>query len=89
MMKKYFQISFYVSLLTALLTAGVLLYIGLKHNAQEEFYSAESGQIEFYYITLVFLSWAIPVFIGCIITRYLVFCLYRWAVRVSNWIAAK
>ncbi|WP_053982291.1 hypothetical protein [Marinagarivorans algicola] len=83
-MKKYFRINLYISSVLALLVGSVLLYIGLKHNAQEEFYSIESGQIDFAYIATVFFSWAVPVYVACMIIGAIGFLLYRLVVRFSH-----
>jgi len=83
-MKKYFRINFYVSSLVALIAASAFLYIGLKHNPQEEFYSVESGQIDFSYIATVFFSWVIPVFIVCMIVGGIAFLAYRLVIRLSH-----
>lgn len=83
-MKNYFQISFYVSSLVALIVGGMLLYIGLKHNAQEEFYSVESGQIDFAYVATVFFFWAAPVFILCMVIGALALLFYRLVARLSS-----
>lgn len=78
-MKKYFRINLYISSVLALLIGSILLYVGLKHNSQGEFYSVESGQVDFAYIAVIFFSWAVSVFIVCVLIGAIVFLIYRLA----------
>ena len=76
-MRRYFKTNLYISLALASLVGGVLLYIGLEHNAQQEFYSVEEGQVQFGYMAVIFLSWAIPVFVFCMLIGSMVYLIYR------------
>lgn len=73
----YLKINFIIALVVGLLVSLILLFIGIDHNAQGEFYSIETGQLDIGYAVLVFFSWFVPTFLVCVIIGFLGRLIFR------------
>ena len=56
-----------LSIIVSLIISSFILYVGLKHNSQGEFYT--SDMIDYIYIAKIFISWFILIYLILYIFR--------------------
>jgi hypothetical protein len=84
-MRKFLKINFVISIVIGFVFGAAILFIGLDHNAQGEFYNLYTGEIDVIYIATLFFSWAIPAFIICMLFGFVGY----FACRLFSVLAAR
>lgn len=59
-----------ISVILSLLLAAFPTYVGIKYNSQQEFYNTLTGDIDYGYIAIIYLSWFIPLVIGFLVIGF-------------------
>lgn len=73
MKKEYIFIAGLYTLIQSIAVGCFMVYIALKHNAQEQFINLESGEIYYLNLATVFVSWFVGNAAFCSVIFALVF----------------